>query len=414
MNLPFYIAKRYLFAKKSHNVINIISAISATGIGLGCMALIIILSVYNGFDTLIKSLYDTYQPDFIITPAKGKTFTADSSTLEIIKNIDNRLKICPVIEENVFATYGGNEAIAKIQGVDSAFLKTSKLSRYLIEGEFNTGEGEIAGAVVSRNLAMELGIRTRFLAPLDLYFPDRNAEISLVDPTSSLNNIAFYPTGILNLEKSYDNNSVIVSLNRAAELLGYAPEEITALYLYLDSSAFAKNNKSLAHSITNSLLGKNLSGSLAPDLLVKDRFMQNETLYKMMRAEKFAVYMILLFVIIIVSFNIFGSLSMLMIEKRKDIGILKSMGAGRKLINRIFILQGTLISATGALCGVIIGTLLAYMQAKYHTLPMPGNFIIDYYPVEIQITDILITFFGVVVVGYLIANVPIKFFKKNF
>ncbi len=414
MHLPFYIAKRYLFAKKSHNVINIISAISATGIGLGCMALIIILSVYNGFDSLIKSLYESYQPDFIITPLKGKTLTADSSIFNLIKNLDNQLTICPVIEENVFATYGGNEAIATIKGVDSSFLKISKLSGYLIEGEFNTGHGEISGAVVSRNLAMELGIRTRFLAPLDLYLPDRKAAISLTDPTSSLNTSAFYPSGIINLEKSYDNNSIIISLKQAGALTGYAPEEFSALYLFKDSTSIEQSNKLIGKNINNTLFSKRLSKNLGPDFLVKDRFMQNETLYKMMRSEKFAVYLILLFVIIIVSFNIFGSLAMLMIEKRTDIVVLKSMGAGTKFIDRIFITQGTLISAMGASFGVFLGTLLAFLQAKYHAVPMPGNFIINYYPVEIQISDIFITFFGVIIIGYLVANVPVRLLRKNF
>lgn len=433
MHLPFHIAKRYLFAKKSHNVINIISAVSATGIGLGCMALIIILSVYNGFNTLIKTLYESYQPEFIITPAKGKSFIVDSSTINILKEIDNRLVACPLIEENVFATYGGNEAIANIRGVDSSFLRLSGLSGYLIEGEFSTGIGDISGAIVSMNLASELGIRTRFVEPIELFFPDKNSDISITDPFSSLLNVSFYPTGILNIDKNYDNNSIIVPISKAAELTGRTPEEITSLYIYIDSTntvgtishtavdtrKHSSNSThqtvitSISNKIKNSQLQKKIATKLGKEFIVKDRFMQNETLYKMMHSEKFAVYTILLFVIIIVSFNIYGSLSMLIIEKKDDIGILKSMGANDKLINKIFIIQGILISALGAFSGVIIGTLLSLLQARFHIVPMPGNFIIDYYPVEVQISDIILTLSGVLIIGYILAVLPVSLFRKK-
>jgi ABC-type transport system, involved in lipoprotein release, permease component len=254
-------------------------------------------------------------------------------------------------------------------------------------------------------LASELGVRVRFVSPLEIYFPNRKENFSTLNPMASLREQKFFPSGIINLENSYDKNFIYVSIEKAQELIDYSTEEVTSVNIYFKKDYELKNSSAKIRDDMQKILGTNY--------YVKDRFMQNDTLYKMMRSEKFAVYMILFFVIIIVSFNIFGSLSMLMIDKKEDIAVLRSMGAGDKLINNIFILQGFLISLLGAIIGVILGVLISFIQYKWGIVSMPGNFIINYYPVKIELIDILITFLGVALIGYIIANVPVRVFGKK-
>lgn len=217
------------------------------------------------------------------------------------------------------------------------------------------------------------------------------------DPMGLLSTLKAHPSGTVQLEKSYDNGLIYISLDKARELLQYAPQEVSALYIYSSTAGSRAQYRRLSEKI------KELS---ADKLVVKDRFMQNSTMYKMMKSEKAAVYLILLFVVAIVSFNIFGSLSMLIIDKREDIKILESMGAEGKTIRRVFVLQGTLISALGAAAGTLGGLLLSLLQYYFHLLSLPGNFIIDYYPVEIMPQDILLTLAGVIAAGYLISLLP--------
>lgn len=425
MRLVFHIAWRYLFAKKSHNVINIISIISAIGIAIGCMALVVILSVYNGFDNLIKSLYNSYQPEYVIEPRVGKTFLLPDGISNQIESLDSSLTATPFVQENIFCTYNGAQCAAALCGVDSLFISKSRLAEYLVDGAFNTGIGEITGAIVSSKLAIELGIRARFTTPLMLYYPKferdsaKLAEEQMLremlpgyssgitglagggvmaeDPMGLLSTLKAHPSGTVQLEKSYDNGLIYISLDKARELLQYAPQEVSALYIYSSAAGSRAQYRRLSEKI------KELS---ADKLVVKDRFMQNSTMYKMMKSEKAAVYLILLFVVAIVSFNIFGSLSMLIIDKREDIKILESMGAEGKTIRRVFVLQGTLISALGAAAGTLGGLLLSLLQYHFHLLSLPGNFIIDYYPVEIMPQDILLTLAGVIAAGYLISLLP--------
>ncbi len=415
MHLPLFIAKRYLFAKKSHNVINIISLISSIGIGIGSMALIIILSVYNGFDTLVRSFYQEYQPTFIITPQEGKSFTADSSIIKGIEQLgDKAATVFPIIEETVFIEYNSRQSIANIKGVDTVYGVASGVVQSIKEGGFKLYEGEIPHAVIGAQLAAELRLRVRFIEPVEIYFPDREANISILNPMASLNNETVYAGGIISLNNEFDAKSMFIPLATARELLGYAPDEVTSLEIYIanglsggteeQSNQKEPDTKEFEKELEQLLNGNDNAGK--PKYIIKDKYKQNETLYKMMRAEKFAVYLILFFVILIVSVNIFGSLSMLIIDKQHDMETYKSMGASEKLIKRIFVLQGWLISLIGAAVGIAIGLILCFIQQQFGLISMPGNYIISAYPVNIHFTDVLITFFGVALIGYLIALLP--------
>lgn len=401
MRFLFHIAWRYLFAKKSHNVINIISTISAIGIALGCMVLVVILSVYNGFDNLIKSLYNSYSPNYIIEAAKGKSFTADEALIGKIREQESTLAIAPLVQDNIFCTYNGSQSVATLCGVDSLFLQRSRLADYIVDGSFSTGLGEINGAIVSSKLAITLGIRCRFTTPLMLYYPKMRRDATAASNMQDLLSILkAHPSGTIQLEKSFDNGLVYIGIERARQLLQFKENEVSALYLY---GPAGREEEAPSNSLT-----KRLREALGKEFVVKDRYMQNSTMYKMMRSEKIAVYLILLFVIIIVSFNIFGSISLLIIDKRGDIEILRSMGAREPLIKRVFMLQGFLISALGTLIGTALGVGLSLLQYHFEIIKLPGNFIIDHYPVEIVPQDLLYIVAGVLAAGYLISRLPLR------
>ena len=427
MRFLFHIAWRYLFAKKSHNVINIISTISAIGIALGCMVLVVILSVYNGFDNLIKSLYNSYSPNYIIEAAKGKSFTADEALIGKIREQERTLAIAPLVQDNIFCTYNGSQSVATLCGVDSLFLQRSRLADYIVDGSFSTGLGEINGAIVSSKLAITLGIRCRFTTPLMLYYPRMRRNPTAASTKAStaastaasttaataatayaaagnmqelLSILKAHPSGTIQLEKSFDNGLVYIGIERARQLLQFKENEVSALYLY---GPAGREEEAPSNSLT-----KRLREALGKEFVVKDRYMQNSTMYKMMRSEKIAVYLILLFVIIIVSFNIFGSISLLIIDKRGDIEILRSMGAREPLIKRVFMLQGFLISALGTLIGTALGVGLSLLQYHFQIIKLPGNFIIDHYPVEIVPQDLLYIVAGVLAAGYLISRLPLR------
>lgn len=401
-------------------MINIISTISAIGIALGCMVLVVILSVYNGFDNLIKSLYNSYSPNYIIEAAKGKSFTADEALIGKIREQESTLAIAPLVQDNIFCTYNGSQSVATLCGVDSLFLQRSRLADYIVDGSFSTGLGEINGAIVSSKLAITLGIRCRFTTPLMLYYPkmrhsttastaanttagttaSKAATTAASNMQELLSILKAHPSGTIQLEKSFDNGLVYIGIERARQLLQFKENEVSALYLY---GPAGREEEAPSNSLT-----KRLREALGKEFVVKDRYMQNSTMYKMMRSEKIAVYLILLFVIIIVSFNIFGSISLLIIDKRGDIEILRSMGAREPLIKRVFMLQGFLISALGTLIGTALGVGLSLLQYHFEIIKLPGNFIIDHYPVEIVPQDLLYIVAGVLAAGYLISRLPLR------
>ncbi len=399
MNLPLFIAGRYLFAKKSHNVINIISLISATGVALGTMALIVVLSVYNGFEGLIKNLYNSYEPDLLILPASGKTFAANNNIFTSIKDSPNVLSFSEIVEENVFLKYRDNEAIATIKGVDSSFLKNSNLYKFIISGEFSLKHGDIEQAVVGREIASKLGINIHFIDPLYLFFPSSKKEISIINPASSLNSEKVFPSGIFSIEMSYDKKYLFIPIETARRVLDYT-NEVTSIEIHTKKGV---NSEAFQNEISK-MLGKNY--------IVKNRYQQKETIYKMMKSEKLSIYIILIFIITIISFNIYGSLSMLIFEKRTDIETFKSIGADENTVKRIFMFEGWLISLIGIATGAILGVVITTLQKYFGFVPMPGSFIVDSYPVLLKASDIVLSVIGVAIIGYFAAIMPLNILKK--
>ncbi len=398
MNLPLFIAGRYLFAKKSHNVINIISAISAIGMAIGTAALIIILSVYNGFDELVKSTLSNVEPDILISPAKGKVFVPEEVMLEKVAALPGVRQYHKILEENVFVDYDEHQGVAKAKGVDESYEKDSPLIGHMTAGAFALHKGEIPQMVAGAGLAYKMGMNPTFLSSATIYFPARDRNFSLANPAASIESVSMRPAGIFTVNQQIDEELMIMPLDQMRQLLGYE-DEVSGIEIRMDEGVSAKEIRKTIGEI------KDIAG---PGFRVLDRFRQNTSLYKMMRYEKAAIFLILIFIIIIIAFNIFGSLTMLIIEKKDDIETFRSLGATDRMLRKTFTLEGWLISLLGLAAGLVIGTGFALLQQKLGFIKMPGNFLVNSYPVIVQWSDILLTIAGVALIGYLIALLPVK------
>ncbi len=398
MHLPLFIARRYLFAKKSHNVINIISAISAVGMAIGTAALIIILSIYNGFDELVKSTLSNVEPDILITPAKGKVFIPEGEAFDRIKANPMIGEYDLILQENVFVDYDGHQGIAKAKGVDSAFEAESPLAEHITNGEFSLHKGQLPQMVVGAGLAYKMGMNPAFLASAELYFPIRDRNFSLANPAASIETVRMRPSGIFSVNQQIDNDLIILPIEQMRKLLGYE-EEVSGVELRLVEGSTAKDLRSAI---------KDIQKELGPGFKVLDRFRQNTSLYKMMRYEKAAIFLILIFVIIIIALNIFGSITMLIIEKKDDIETYRSLGATDQMLRRTFTLEGWLISLLGLAAGLVIGIGFSLAQQNFGFIKMPGSFLVNAYPVILQWQDVLATIAGVALIGYIIALLPVR------
>ncbi len=395
-NLPLRFALRYLFARKSHNVINIISGISVAGMAIGTAALIIILSVFNGFNKLVSDSLGDAQPDLVVKPAAGKAFVPDDAAFSWLYDQEMVHNMSSVIEEQAFISFDGKQSLARVKGVDSVFEEESPIRDHITDGVFSLHRGTMPRAVMGSALAWSMDINPRFVAPLEIYYPDREGSVSLSNPAASLRSTRVKVDGLFALNAELDAELVIVPIETMRELLDY-DDEVTAVEVRVKEGTTDKELQSLVTE---------LEERLGTDYAVLDRYRQNEALYKMMRYEKLAIYMILIFIVIIIAFNIYSSLTMLIIEKKDDIGTLRSLGAPEPMTRRIFLLEGWLISLLGLVIGLILGIACVLLQQKFGIIRMPGNYIINAYPVILKASDIIWTVVGVALVGYLIALLP--------
>ena len=444
MRPELYIARRYLVARKSLGVIHAISTLSAIGMAVGTAALILILSVYNGFDRVIEESLSDLSPDVLVTPASGKYFVPAGPAFDALLDDPRVAQICSVVEEQVFVAYGGRQQLARAKGVDAVYEAESRLADHVVEGAFALHDGSLPQAAVGVALAREMGIRPHFVDPLTLYYPRRGARIPLAGPAAALGSVKLHPAALLSLTASTDEELIILPIDQMQTLLGLT-DQVTGIELRLatnapvtsssqtsTTSSFTNQGSSTANrtgansdqtvspsvnqTVPSSSINRGLSSTrtgrkflrelqelLGPDFLVQDRVQQQPALYKMMRYEKLAIYLILLFVVIIIASNIFGSLSMLSIAKRGDMETLRAMGANDRLVRRIFIWEGWLVSLIGLAVGLVVGLALTLAQQYFGFVKMPGGFFLQAYPVVLQPTDIIWTALGVAVVGFAIS-----------
>ena len=397
MNLSFYIARRYLLGKKSRNAINIISGISVFGVTVGTMALVIVLSVFNGFDEVVKSLFRAFDPDIKISAVEGKTFVPDESVAEKIRSLPGVEALSEVLEENVLLLYGDNQHIATIKGVDESFVQVTGIDSMIYDGSMKLKDRNRPYAVVGQGVAYNLRIGLSFVDPLFVYTIDRKAKINMAQPEESIRRDFIYPSGIFAIEQDFDSRYIIVPIEFVRELLSY-DREISFMEIKLNPRYPADKVQSAITSIAGN------------DFLVRNREQQNAVFYRVMKSEKWAIFLILTFILIIASFNIIGSLSMLIIDKKKDIVTLRNMGATNSLIERVFLAEGWLISVVGSLLGLTLGTGFSWIQQRFGLIRLQGSgtFVIDSYPVKIEGVDIFLIWITVLLIGVIAARYPVK------
>ncbi|MEZ5019770.1 MAG: ABC transporter permease [Bacteroidales bacterium] len=401
MKLSLYIAKRYLFAKKSRNAINVISAISVAGVMVGTMALITILSVFNGLEEMVKSIFSTSDPEIKITPVKGKVFTPDSMMLERLASAEGVEVYAMALEENALLRYEEQQYIATVKGVSLNYAKVTDLDTAMWDGEFILqGENGRPYAVAGLGVANYLGMRLNFVSPLAIYIPDRTAKIRGT-PDNEFTRRYIYLSGIFAVEQEFDSKYLFLPLDFARELLGYT-SEVSSIEIRLKPGADEKKSQNAIREI------------MGDGFLVQNRYEQQEIFYRVMKAERLAIFVILTFILIIASFNIIGSLTMLIIEKERDINILRSLGADNQLIRRIFIYEGWMISFIGTLLGLLLGFIICAAQQHFGIVKLAGeSLLIDAYPVRMQLTDFFVVAATVLAIGYAAAWYPVHYLSRR-
>lgn len=402
MKLSLYIARRYLFARKSRNAINVISAVSVAGVTVGTMALIIVLSVFNGLETLVQSIFNTFDPHLKITAAEGKTFQADPAKLALLAKVEGVSCYSLALEENALLKYGERQYIATIKGVDENYACVTGIDSTLWDGEFLLkSDKERPFAVPGIGIARYLGLNINFITPLNIYVPRRTGSANL-NPENAFVRKFIFPSGIFQVEQEYDSKYVYVPIDFARDLLEY-DTEVSSIEIKFNDLADEAN------------VQKDISKIFGNGFIVQNRYEQQELFYKVMRSERLAIFFILTFILIIASFNIIGSLTMLIIEKERDIEILKSLGANNDLIRKIFIFEGWMISIIGAFAGVLLGFLICFLQKEYGLIKLQSDsLIIDSYPVVMKIKDFIIVPATVLLIGYWAAWYPVRYLTKKY
>lgn len=390
-------ATRYLIARKSTQAINIISWVSITAIAVGASALIIVLSVFNGFEDLVKSLYSSFYPEIKVSPERGKTMLVDPSRLDSLRALYGVGTVSEVLEEKGVLQYNGERVIAVMKGVDSAYARVTGLPRRIIRGSFATGSDTLPQAVLGTGIEAALGVDVqRDFIPLVLYLPNAAAQ-SFTTAGQAFHVGQLHPAGTFAIQQDFDNQYVITSLDYLRSLMGLSPQTVSGLEIALQPGADPDRAKTAIRAL------------MGPGCLVQDRYEQNRSLYGIMQTEKWAVYAILCFIFVVAAFNMIGSLSMLVIEKRRDISILKAMGAAPALVQRIFLAEGLLIAASGALAGTLFAVLICMGQQRFGWVRLgAGTFVVDQYPVSMKAGDFLLVWVTIVVIALAAAWYPAR------
>lgn len=400
MNLPFFISRRYLFAKKSTNLVNIISILSIFILSLITSALIIILSVFNGLDELIKSFFVSFDPDFKVIAVEGKVFSATDSLKAKIAHFDEVEAFTEVLEENVMLVYNGKQDIARIKGVSDKFNVTSGIDSMIINGEYALKAHNQDFALVGYLLSQRLSLNLNLIKPVKIIAPRRDAKPSLTN-MNVLNSKSIFPIGIFSVfQDEYDAELIIVPLDFCRKLLEYH-DEVSDIDIKIKPGVDPESFQ------------KKLQADLGDSFTIKNRYQQHEFLYKIMESEKWAIFLILSFILIIASFNLTGSLTMLIIDKKEDIIILQNMGATNSLIRKIFLLEGWFISIFGALGGMVLGLLVCLGQIKFGWVQFPENFMVQNYPVALQLMDFVYVFLTVLAIGFVASWYPVRYITKK-
>ncbi len=397
MRLHLFISKRYFLSKKKQSVINIISLISVIGVALGTIALIVVLSIFNGIDELVKTMQGAIDSDIKIIPAEGKSFLPDSSLTKRLRSIEGVIYYSEIIEESCLLKYEDRQRPVVVKGVDIDYGREKGIDTMLFDGEFKFKEDGIDYAVPGFGIAKDLGIGITFVNTVDFYFPKKKTT-SYLNPMNALNKKYAHPAGIFSIQQEIDSKYIFTSLGFADKLFNMRGN-ISAIEINL-----VGNKKNLEGKIRD-IVGQ--------DYIVQNRFQQNETLYKMMNSEKIVIFFILVFILLVASFNIVGSLTMLIIDKKDDIVILTNMGMTNKDVQRVFWYEGWMITCVGALAGLFLGTMICWLQMEFGLITLGSGYIAEAYPVELRMGDLFLIMIAVSGIGYIASKLPVKILLKR-
>lgn len=405
MNFPFFIAKRYLFSKKSHNAINVISAISVCGVALATLAMVCTLSVFNGFQDMVATFFTAFDPQIKITSVKGKVFDGSEPVFAEIRTMPEVAVYSESVEDNAMVQYKGRQAMAVIKGVEDNFDNLTPIDSILFgRGELILHDEVVDYAIPGLQLLSTLGTGIRFLDPLEIYAPKRGSRINMSNPMSSFVSGQLFSSGLtftVNQEK-YDASYIITSISFARRLFQYT-NEVSAVNLRLTPDA------------DENTVIKKLKEKLGDDFRVQNRYEQQADTFRIMEIEKLISYIFLTFILMIACFNVIGSLSMLIIDKKNDVQTLRNLGASDSQIVRIFLFEGRMISFIGAVSGVIIGLALCLIQQEYGIISLgtAGSFIVDAYPVSVHAWDVVLVFATVLIVGFISVWYPVRYLSRR-
>ena len=406
MNLPFYIARRYLFSKKKHNAITIISGISVCGVALATLALVCTLSVFNGFQDMVAGFFTAFDPELKITIREGKVFEPQGAAFQEVRSLPEIGVWTETLEENAMVQYKDRQAMAIIKGVEDNFEELTSIDSLLYgAGEFILHDSIVDYGVLGVELISELGTGLQFVDPLQVYAPKRNVRVNMANPSASFNRDYLFSPGVVFVvnQQKYDARYILTSLSFARNLFNY-DTEVSAVELKLKPGT----------DVT--AVQRKIARILGDEFVVLDRYEQQADVFRIMEIEKFISYLFLTFILAIACFNVIGSLSMLILDKREDVETLRNLGADDRLIARIFLFEGRLISLFGALSGIVLGLLLCYIQQRFGIISLGGgngSFIVDAYPVSVHVTDVVLIFITVITVGFLSVWYPVRYLSKR-
>ncbi len=399
MKTELKIAWRYLFAKKQYNAIHIISGISAAAVGVVTAAMVCVLSVMNGFGVMVEQLFSQFDPDIRIEAISGKSFHDQGERFDALRQLSEVAMVSQSIEETALLQFEDKQMPVRLYGVDSVFPTLTHIENIITEGHYEVYDGAFDRAVLGQGLAWQMGIGARFISPLQLYAPKRNAKVNMLRPDQSFNDEVCFIAGTFAVQQvKYDNEVMLVDIDLTRRLLDYGNHEVSALLVKVAPHTSVKQAKKAIQS----LLGEGFA--------VLDRYEQQADFFRILRVEKLLTTLLLVFILLIASFNIIGSLSMLIIDKQTDIQTLSHLGANKKMIQRIFLFEGWLISALGAMVGLAIGLIVCLVQEHLGILKL-GNgteYVVSAYPVAVQTTDVLIVAAVVLTLGFLAAWIPAR------
>lgn len=406
MNFPFYIAKRYLFSKKSHNAINIISGISVCGVALATLALVCTLSVFNGFHDLIASFFTHFDPDLKVEATKGKTFVPDSAFVASIEDVPGVEVVSMTLEDDAMAKYKDQQAMVTIKGVDDNFQTLTHIEEVLYGNpEFKLYDPIADYGIMGIRLMQLLGTGIQPFDPIEVYAPRRDGRVNMSNPMANFRREILYSPGtVFNINDArYATSYIITSMDYARRLFGYTAE-VSAIELRLQPDADVEQVKRAVASVVGDAF------------TVKDHYEQQAATFKVVEIEKFISYLFLCFILMVACFNIISSVSMLILDKRDNADTLRSLGATEGLISRIFIYEGNFIALIGAFVGLVLGIILCLLQQQFGIIGLGGDgqFVVDAYPVRVEFQDIVLVFFSVLVVSALSVWLPIRLLNRYF